>query len=116
MASSFPQFLEELNFLPGIQVYVVLTNGALANNGTGGVPYVLTGSLVAETDERFNYPLLHSHSNSTDGNEQRFLLIDLGSTGITILVPGNPGTPLTITGIIAININHIQFIAPVTPI
>lgn len=120
MPNRFPKSLKGLNLLPGIQVRVVLTNGALANNGTGGVPYVLTGSLVAEIDDRFQVknPSACSPVNvDVDvDNGSEFLLIDLGTTGITILVPSTTPTPLTLTGIIAINLNLVQIIAPVTPI
>lgn len=118
MSNSLLKFLQRLNLLPGLQVRIVLTNGATANNGTGGIPYVLTGSLVAEIDDRlqFNNPF---PSPSTDENDPDFLLIDLGTTGVTILAPGTNGanpTTITLSGIIAVNLNSIQIIAPVTPL
>lgn len=115
MSNSFPKFLQALKLLPGVQVHVVLTNGATANNGTGGIPYVLTGSLVAEIDDRIQV----TFPQSGDSANSEFLLIDLGSTGVTILAPGTSGanpTTITLSGIIALNLNSIQLIAPVTPL
>jgi hypothetical protein len=116
MSNSFPKFLQALKLLPGVQVHVILTNGAAANNGTGGIPYVLTGSLVAEIDDRIhvNFP----PANGDTANAE-FLLIDLGSAGVTVLAPGTSGanpTTITLSGIIALNLNSIQLIAPVTPL
>lgn len=116
MSNSFPQFLQALKLLPGVQVHVILTNGATANNGTGGIPYVLTGSLVAEIEDRIH--ITFPQVNSDTANSE-FLLIDLGSTGVTILAPGTSGanpTTITLSGIIALNLNSIQLIAPVTPL
>lgn len=120
MDNSFLKFIQRLKLLPGVQVRIVLTNGATANNGTGGIPYVLTGSLVAEIDDRLQLspfpcpPVNVESETSTD-----FLLIDLGTSSVTILAPGTSGanpTTITLTGIVAVNLNSIQLIAPVTPI
>ncbi|MGI6092847.1 MAG: hypothetical protein ACOYD5_07655 [Negativicutes bacterium] len=120
MSSSFLKFLQGLKILPGIQVRVVLNNGATANNGTGGIPYVLTGSLVAETDDRLQVnPFPFSPTNIELDCSPDFILLDLGASGVTIIAPGTNGpnpTFITLTGIIAINLNSIQLIAPVTPI
>ncbi len=119
MSSKFPKFLHGLKLLPGLQVRIVLINGALPN-GTGGVPYVLTGSLVAEIDDRLhvNKPAACPPVNVDVDveNDSEFLIIDLGTTGVTILIPGATPPTLTLTGIVAINLNLIQIIAPVTPL
>lgn len=115
MSNSFPKFLQALKLLPGVQVHVLLSNGATANNGTGGIPYVLTGSLVAEIDDRIQV----TFPQNCDAANAEFLLIDLGSTGVTLLAPGTSGanpTTITLSGIIALNLNSIQLIAPVTPL
>jgi hypothetical protein len=49
-------------------------------------------------------------------SDSQFLLIDLGTTGTIILIPGTTPVPLTLTGIIAVNLNLVQIIAPVTPL
>ncbi|MEG6586604.1 hypothetical protein [Dendrosporobacter sp. 1207_IL3150] len=120
MSDSFKKFLYGLKLLPGIQVRVVLNNGATANNGTGGIPYVLTGSLVAEIDDRLQInPFPCPPANIELDSSPDFLLIDLGTAGVTVLAPGTSGanpTFITLTGIIAINLNSIQIIAPVTPL
>ncbi|MEN6412210.1 MAG: hypothetical protein ABFC84_05505 [Veillonellales bacterium] len=121
MSNNFWKFLHGIKLLPGVQVRVVLTNGSTANNGTGGIPYVLTGSLVAETDDRLNFrsTVVCPPVNVEVEPQSEFLLIDLGTTGVTILAPGTSGanpTLITLTGIIAVNLNSIQIIAPLTPI
>lgn len=120
MANKFPKSLQGLKLLPGLQVRIILSNGASANSGTGGIPYVLTGSLVAEIDNR-GHDTLICPPTSVDVHaeadlEPEFLLVDLGTTGTTILIPGAAPTTVTLTGIIAINLNAIQIIAPVTPL
>lgn len=120
MSKGFSKFLQGLNLLPGLQVRIVLNNGATANNGTGGIPLVLTGSLVAEVDDRLKISVpTYPQSNFDTEAQADFLLIDLGTTGVTILAPGTSGanpTTITLTGIIAVNLANIQIIAPVTPI
>jgi len=123
-AKKFPKALHGIEFLPGSQVRIVMLNGASANSGTGGIPYVLTGSLVGEIEEN------RHHDDPEDCQpvevdvdvdnkvdlEPEFLLVDLGTTGTTILVPGSAPTTITLTGIVALNLNLIQIIAPVTPL
>jgi len=48
--------------------------------------------------------------------EPEFLVLDLGTTGTTILVPGSIPSVVTLTGIVAVNLNLVQIIAPVTPL
>lgn len=119
MSNKFPKSLQGLNLLPGLQVRIILSNGASANSGTGGIPYVLTGSLVAEIERGHDTLICPPTSVAVHAEadlEPDFLLVDLGTTGTTILIPGAVPTTLTLTGIIAINLNAIQIIAPVTPI
>jgi hypothetical protein len=120
MPNSFSKFLQGLKILPGVQVRVVMNNGATANNGTGGIPYVFTGSLVAEVDNRLNIsPTIFPPVNVEVESHSDFLLIDLGTAGVTILAPGTNGanpTTITLTGIVALNLNSVQIIAPVTPL
>lgn len=119
MTKNFSKFLQELKLLPGVQVRVVMKNGATANNGTGGIPYVFTGSLVAEVDDRLKLSPTCPPVNVEVETNSDFLLLDLGTAGVTILAPGTNGanpTTITLTGIIALNLDSIQIIAPVTPI
>lgn len=118
MPNRFPKCLQGLGLLPGLQVRIVMQNGALSN-GTGGIPYVLTGSLVAEIDGRHHDDPVICPPAQVDvevENGTEFLLVDLGATGTTILIPGSPATTITLTGIVAVNLNQIQIIAPVTPL
>ena len=121
MARKFPKTLHGIELLPGLQVRIVMLNGASANNGTGGIPYVLTGSLVGEIEDRHHEPVAQPINLEVDVKteaelEPEFLLVDLGNTGTTILVPGAVPSTITITGIVALNLNLIQIIAPVTPL
>ncbi len=122
MSNILQRFLQGLKLLPGLQVRVVVTNGAASNTGTGAIPYVLTGSLVAELEDRLPqipYPFPQPPISIENDNSPDFLLLDLGTAGVTILAPGTSGpnpTFITPTGIIAINLNSIQIIAPVTPV
>lgn len=119
MSDSFSKFLQSLKLLPGVQVHVVLNNGATANNGTGGIPYVLTGSLVAEIDDHIQVsPFPFGPTKIECDNSPNFILLDLGTAGVTVIAPGTSGanpTFITLSGIIAINLNSIQIIAPVNP-
>lgn len=120
MSQNFSKFLQGINLLPGVQVRVVMNNGATANNGTGGIPYVFTGSLVAEIDSRLKLGQSSCPPVNVEvESNSNFLLLDLGTAGVTILAPGTSGanpTTITLTGIIALNLDSIQIIAPVTPI
>lgn len=116
MAKKFPKALHGIELLPGLQVRIVMLNGASANNGTGGIPYVLTGSLVGEIEDRHHDPVTYVDVEAKAELEPEFLLVDLGTTGTTILVPGSAPTTITLTGLVALNLNLIQIIAPVTPI
>lgn len=120
MSNGYSKLLQGLKLLPGVQVRIVMKNGAAANNGTGGIPYVFTGSLVAEVDDRLKLsPEVCPPVNVEVGKNSEFLLIDLGTAGVTILAPGTNGanpTTITLTGIIALNLDSIQIIAPVTPV
>jgi hypothetical protein len=120
MSKGVTNFLQGLKLLPGLQVRIVVSSGAAANTGTGGIPYVFTGSLVAETDDRLklSHPTCPS-ANVDNGADSNFLLVDLGTAGVTILAPGTSGanpTTITLSGIIALNLNSIQIIAPVNPL
>lgn len=123
MANKFPKCLQGIELLPGLQVRVVMLNGASANNGTGGIPYVLTGSLVAEIEGRHHDnpvecpPVKVDVDVKTEAElEPEFLVLDLGTTGTTILVPGAVPSVVTLTGIVAVNLNLVQIIAPLTPV
>ena len=121
MPNNFSKFLQGLKLLPGVQVRIVLINGSTANNGTGGIPYVLTGSLVGEIDDRLDLrsTVVCPPVNVDVEPQSEFLLVDLGTTGVTMLAPGTSGanpTLITLSGIIAVNLNSIQIIAPLTPI
>jgi hypothetical protein len=123
MVNKFPKSLQGIDLLPGLQVRVVMLNGASANNGTGGIPYVLTGSLVAEVEDRHHDdqiicpPVKVNVDVKTEAElEPEFLVLDLGTTGTTILVPGSIPSVVTLTGIVAVNLNLVQIIAPVTPL
>jgi hypothetical protein len=121
MASSFAKFLKRIKLLPGLQVRIVVLNGAASNTGTGGIPYVLTGSLVAAIDDRLQYaPFPYPQPPvEVETDDDDFLVLDLGTAEVTVLAPGTSGanpTFITLSGIIAVNLNCIQIIAPVTPI
>jgi hypothetical protein len=119
MGRKFPKTLHGIELLPGLQVRIVMLNGASANSGTGGIPYVLTGSLVGEIEERHHDPICPPPKVNVEVEadlEPEFLLVDLGTTGPTILVPGAAPSTITLSGIVALNLNLIQIIAPVTPL
>jgi hypothetical protein len=60
-------------------------------NGTGGVPYVLTGSLVAELDRNL-YPGIYPIN--PQNNESDFLFIGLGTTSSLSSFPEPRPSPL----------------------